>query len=93
MSKIKTSKETKQKQNRISQAVVILQRRKVVRSRCTVLLDKGLFLKKKNDVCNKTLRLALKYLKTDDLEYSSSLSVAWMVRFWFKSLQSLATYA
>ena len=30
---------------------------------CTVLLDKGLFLKKKNDICNQTFRLALEHVE------------------------------
>ena len=32
-------------------------------------------------------------LRTVDLGYRSSLSVAWIVRFWFKILQRLTVYA
>ena len=48
---------------------------------CTVLLDKGLFLKNRTTLP-----------KTVDLDYRSSLSVAWLVRFWFKNLQSLTAH-
>ena len=43
---------------------------------------------KPNEICNKTLRLALSTLKTVDLEYCSVLLVVWMVRFWSKSLHN-----
>ena len=46
-----------------------------------------------NDVCNKTLCLALENIKTVNLEYCLLLSVARLVRFWFESLPSLTTYA
>ena len=48
---------------------------------------------KPNDTCKKqNLHLALEYIKTVDLDYRSSLLVAQLVRFWFKSLQSLTAH-
>ena len=60
---------------------------------CAVLRDKGLFVKNWTTLARKTLRLPLEYVKCVDLDYRSSLSVAWMVRLWFESLQSLTVYA
>ena len=71
-----------------------LQRQKVMRWVATVLLDKALFLKKLNGACKKeNLHLVLEYIKkTVDLDYHLSLLVAQLVRFWFKSLQSLTAH-
>ena len=48
---------------------------------CTVLLDKGLFLKNEMTFATKHSVWPLSTLKTVNLQYHSSLSVAWMVRF------------
>ena len=61
-------------------------------SMCTVLLDKGPFLKNRTTFATKYSVWPSSTLKTVDLEYRSSLSVAWMVRFWFKSLQNLTSH-
>ena len=53
-----------------------------------VLLDNGLVLKNRMKFATKRSIWPSSTLKTVDLEYCSSLSVAWMVRFWFKSLQN-----
>ena len=45
-------------------------------------------ISQKLNVCNRTLRLALEYVKNCRSRDRSSLSVAWMVRFWFKSFQN-----
>ena len=71
----------------ISFAVVILQRRKVVK--CVQFTRQRAISQKLNDVCNKTLRLALEYVENCRSRYRLSLSVAWIVRFWFKSFQNL----
>ena len=63
--------------------VVVIYRGKS-REVCTVLLDKGLFLKNQTTLA-KILPLAL--LKTVDLEYHSSLSIVRINRIWLKSLQ------
>ena len=59
---------------------------------CTVLLDKGLFLKNRTTLPNKRSVRSSSSLKTVDLDYRLSLSVARLVRFWFKSLQSLTVH-
>ena len=69
-------------------AVVILQRRKVVRC-LQFYWTEGCFrttLPKKRSVRPSSR------LNTVDLDYRSSLSVAWLVRLWFKSLQSLTAH-
>ena len=67
----------------ISLAVVILQRRKVMV--CTVLLDKGLFFKKRMMFAKKKRSVwPSSTLKTGNLEYCWSFWVAQVVRFWFK---------
>ena len=53
------------------------------------LLDKGLFLKNRPRLAKKRSVRPSSRLKTVDLDCRSSLSVAQLVRFWFKSLQSL----
>ena len=60
---------------------------------CTVLLNKRLFLKNQTALAIKPSIWPSNTLKTVDLIYCLSLLVAWMVRFWFKSLQSLIAYA
>ena len=59
---------------------------------CTVLLDKGLFLKNRTALPKKRSVWPSSGLKTVDLDYRSSLSVARLVRFWFKSLQTLTAH-
>ena len=59
---------------------------------CTVLLEKGLFLKNRMTLPKKRSIRPSSRLKTVDLDYRLSLSVARLVRFWFKSLQSLTTH-
>ena len=76
----------------ISSAVVILQRRKVVRWVATVLLDKGLFLKSRKTLATRRSVGPSSTLKAVNLECRSSLSIVWTVRFWFESLQSLTPY-
>ena len=56
------------------------------------LLDKGLFLKNRPRLAKKRSVRPSGRLKTVDLDCRSSLSVAQLVRFWFKSLQSLTVY-
>ena len=56
------------------------------------LLDKELFLKNRPRLAKQRSVRPLSRLKTVDLDCRSSLSVAQMVRFWFKSLQSLTTH-
>ena len=53
------------------------------------LLDKGLFLKNRPRLAKKRSVRPSSRLKTVDLDCRSSLSVAQLVRFWFRSLQSL----
>ena len=67
---------------KISLAVVILQRWS--REVCTVLLERGLFLKNQITLPKKCSVRPSSRLKTVDLNYRSSLSVARLVRFWFK---------
>ena len=56
------------------------------------LLDKGLFLKNRPRLAkNRSVRPSSR-LKTVDLDCRSSLLVAQLVRFWFKSLQSLTVH-
>ena len=69
----------------MSLAVVILQRWGVYSFSGQAVVSQKL-----NDASKKTLHRALK--KTVDLDYRSSLSIARLVRFWFKSLQSLTTH-
>ena len=52
---------------------------------CTVY---GIFLKNRMSSATKCSIWPSNMLKTVDLEYHSSLSVAWIVRFWFRSLQN-----
>jgi len=59
---------------------------------CTILLDKGLFFKNRPTLAKKRSVRPSSRLKTVNLDCRSSLSVAWLVRFWFKSLQSLAVH-
>ena len=68
-------------------AFAILQRQKVVR--CIQFTGEGDFSQKPNDTCKMTLSGS----RTVNLDRHSSLSVVWVVRFWFKSLQSLTVYA
>ena len=56
------------------------------------LLDKGLFLKNRPKLVKKRSIRPSSRLKTVDLDCRSSLSVAQLVRFWFKSLQSLTVH-
>ena len=56
------------------------------------LLDKGLFLKNRPRLVKKGSVRPSSRLKTVDLDCRSSLSVAQLVRFWFKSLQSLTVH-
>ena len=56
------------------------------------LLDKGLFLKNRPRLAKKRSVRPSSRLKTVDLDCRSSLSVAQLVRFWFKSLQSLTVH-
>ena len=56
------------------------------------LLDKGLFLKNRPRLVKKRYVRPSSRLKTVDLDCRSSLSVAQLVRFWFKSLQSLTVH-
>ena len=56
------------------------------------LLDKGLFLKNQSRLAKKRSVRPSSRLKTVDLDCRSSLSVAQLVRFWFKSLQSLTVH-
>ena len=67
----------------ISFAVVILQRRKVVK--CLHFTGKRAISQKLNDVCSVWPSSKLKIV---DLGYRSSLSVAYMVRYWFNSFQN-----
>ena len=55
---------------------------------CTVYWTTGYFPKKWTMFGTKLSVWPSNMLKTVDLEYHSSLSVAWMVRFWLKSLHS-----
>ena len=57
---------------------------------CTVL--QGVISQKPNDAFKKRFVWPSSRLKTVDLDYRSSLSVARLVRFWFKSLQSLTAH-
>ena len=59
---------------------------------CTVLVDKQLFLKNRMTLPNKRSVGPSSRLKTVNLDYRSSLSVTRLVRFWFKSLQSLTAH-
>ena len=59
---------------------------------CTILLDKGLVLKNRLTLAKKHTVRPSSRLKTVDLDRRSSLSVARLVRFWFKSLQSLTVH-
>ena len=59
---------------------------------CMVLLDRGLFLKNRTTIPKKRSVRPSSRLKIVDLDYHSSLLVARLVRFWFKSLQSLTTH-
>ena len=59
---------------------------------CTVLQEKGLVLKNRTTLATKLSVWTSSTLKSVDLEYRSSLSVAWMIRFWFKSLQNLTAH-
>ena len=56
------------------------------------LLEKGLFLKNRPRLAKKRSVRPSSTLKTVDLDCRSSLSVAQLVRFWFKSLQSLTVH-
>ena len=56
------------------------------------LLDKGLFLKNRPRLAKKLSVRPSSRLKTVDLDCRSSLLVAQLVRFWFKSLQSLTVH-
>ena len=56
------------------------------------LLDKGLFLKNRPRLAKKRSVRPSSRLKTVDLDCRSSLLVAQLVRFWFKSLQSLTVH-
>ena len=70
---------------KISLAVVILQRRKVMR--CVQFYwTRGCFSKTEPCFQKKHSIWPSSGLKTVDLDYCSSLSVARLVRFWFKSL-------
>ena len=62
---------------KISLAVVILQRHKVMRC-VQFLLDRGLFLKNRKTLPKKPSVRPSSRLKTVDLDYRSSLSVAWL---------------
>ena len=53
---------------------------------CTVLLDKGLFLKNRTTLPIKCSVWPSSRLKPIDLDYHSSLSAAQLLRFWFKKL-------
>ena len=76
---------------KISLAVVILQRRKVVR--CVQFYwTRGCFSKTERCFQKKRSVRPSSRLKTVDLDYRSSLLVARLVRFWFKSLQSLTAH-
>ena len=75
---------------KISLAVVILQRRKVVR--CVQFTGQGVISQKPTEACKKRSVRPSSRLKTVDLDCRSSLSVAQLVRFWFKSLQSLTAH-
>ena len=55
---------------------------------CTVYWTTGYFSKTERRFATKRSVWPSSTLKTVDLGYRSSLSVAWMVRFWFKSLQN-----
>ena len=46
--------------------------------RCVRFTGQCAISQKQNDICNKTLHLALEYFETVDLEYRSSFSVDWM---------------
>ena len=54
----------------------------------TVLVNKWLFLKNRTTLPKKRSVRPSSRLKTVNLDYCSSLSVARLVRFWFKNLQS-----
>ena len=56
------------------------------------LLDKGLFLKNRPRLAKKRSVRPSSRLKTVDLDCRSSISVARLVRFWFKSLQILTVH-
>ena len=55
---------------------------------CTVYRTTGYFSKTERRLQQNTSVWPSSTLKTVDLGYHSSLSVAWMVRFWFKSFQN-----
>ena len=76
---------------KISLAVVILQRRKVVRC-IQFYWTSGCFSRTKWRFQKNRSVWPLSRLKTVDLDYCLSLSVARLVRFWFKSLQSLSAH-
>ena len=59
---------------------------------CTVLLDKGLFLYNWTTLAKNRSVWPSSTLKTVHREYRLSLSVAQLVRFWLKSLQSLTAH-
>ena len=59
---------------------------------CTVLLDMGLFLYNWTTLAKNHSVWPSSTLKTVHREYCLSLSVAQLVRFWFKSLQSLTAH-
>ena len=62
--------------------------------RCVQFTGQGAIAQKPNNPCNKTLCVwPSSTLKTVNLEYHLSLSVAWVVRFLSESLQSLTAYA
>jgi len=58
----------------------------------TVLVDKGLFLKNQPTLANKRFIRPSSRLKSVHLDYRSSLSISQLLRFWFKSSQSLTTH-
>ena len=71
-------------------AVVILQRRKVVR--CVQFTGQGVISQNRPRLAKKRSVMPSSRLKTVDLDCHSLLSVAQLDRFWFKSLQSLTVH-
>ena len=59
---------------------------------CTVLVDKELFLKNRTTLAKKCPVRPSSRLKSVHLDYRSSLLVSQLLRFWFKSLQSLTAH-
>ena len=56
--------------------------------KCVQFAGQQAISQKLNDVCNKRSVWPSNTLKIVDPGYRSSLSVAWMVRFWFKNFQN-----